>query len=280
MAPRDATTTATKKAAMKQAETGSSIMDDTSAAAAAAALVETNNNGTTTPSSDSQTTNNNKPNGFHLRWSRMTKTVDLQRKDGGLLKGGSMTSKSAIHKKSNTTTATTTTSKTILESVSGYAAPGQVLSLMGPSGSGKTSLLNVLSGRSSYQDGTLSINGDPVNAHTMKRLMTAVGYVKQSDIFFGHLTVRDQLTYTALLRLKGDNSTGAKHAEVERLLTLLRLHKVAESRINTVSGGERKRVNIGTELLTDPAVLLLDVSVDYRLYIDAGFHFVFAHLLA
>jgi len=264
---------ATKKATMKQAETGSSIMDD------AAVPVETNNNGTTTttPSSDSQTTNiNHKPSGFHLRWSRMTKTVDLQRKDGGLLKGGSMTSTSAIHK-SNTTTAT---SKTILESVSGYAAPGQVLSLMGPSGSGKTSLLNVLSGRSSYQDGTLSINGDPVNAHTMKRLMTAVGYVKQSDIFFGHLTVRDQLTYTALLRLKGDNSTGAKHAEVERLLTLLRLHKVAESRINTVSGGERKRVNIGTELLTDPAVLLLDVSVDYRLYIDAGFHFVFAHLLA
>jgi len=148
--------------------------------------------------------------------------------------------------------------KTILSAVSGSAAPGQVLSLMGLSGSGKTSLLNCLAGRSSFQDGILSINGDPVSAATMKRLMTAVGYVKQSDIFFGHLTVRDQLTYTALLRLKAD-ATDSKHAEVDRVLSLLRLRKVADSPINMLSGGERKRVNIGTELLTDPAVLLLDV---------------------
>lgn len=148
--------------------------------------------------------------------------------------------------------------KTILSAVSGSAAPGQVLSLMGLSGSGKTSLLNCLAGRSSFRDGILSINGEPVSAASMKRLMTAVGYVKQSDVFFGHLTVRDQLTYTALLRLKADASD-SKHAEVDRVLSLLRLQKVADSPINMLSGGERKRVNIGTELLTDPAVLLLDV---------------------
>jgi len=118
--------------------------------------------------------------------------------------------------------------------------------------------MNVLSGRASYQEGTISINGQILSSSGMKRLMSKVAYVKQADVFFDHLTVRDQLTYTALLRFPADRTTAEKHAEVEKLLRLLRLSKVANSPIRMVSGGEKKRVNIGTELLTNPLVILLD----------------------
>jgi ABC-type multidrug transport system ATPase subunit len=92
----------------------------------------------------------------------------------------------------------------------------------------------------------------------MKRLMAKIGYVRQADIFFSHLTVRDQLGYTAFLRLPQDWTRQSKLDEVERIITMLRLTKVADSKIRTLSGGEQKRLNIGTELLTDPMILLLD----------------------
>jgi ABC-type multidrug transport system ATPase subunit len=148
--------------------------------------------------------------------------------------------------------------KTILNAVSGSAAPGEVLALMGPSGSGKTSLLNALSGRTTYQSGDLTINGTTLTPQAKKRLLTKIAYVKQADIFFSHLSVRDQLTYTAMLRLPQEWPTEDKLLEVEKILQMLRLTNVAESPIHLVSGGEKKRTNIGTELLTDPSVLLLD----------------------
>jgi len=92
----------------------------------------------------------------------------------------------------------------------------------------------------------------------MKRLMSKIAYVKQADIFFEHLTVRDQLGYTAMMRLPQAWSKQKKMGEVEQIIRLLRLTKVANSEIRMLSGGEKKRVNIGTELLTDPSVLLLD----------------------
>jgi ABC-type multidrug transport system ATPase subunit/ABC-type multidrug transport system permease subunit len=119
-------------------------------------------------------------------------------------------------------------------------------------------LLDTLSGRTSYQEGTISINGERLSAHKMKKILSKTAYVKQADIFFEHLTVQDQLTYTALLRLPSSMTKKQKHDEVARIIALLRLGKVAESQIRMCSGGEKKRVNIGTELLTDPMIILLD----------------------
>eukprot|EP00977_Amphora_coffeiformis_P019959 scaffold7703_cov185-Amphora_coffeaeformis.AAC.1 len=188
---------------------------------------------------------------YHIRFSRLTKTVRVASTDAGLIGNGSISKSFSTRNQDDQT-------KVILNSLSGYAAPGELLSIMGPSGSGKTSLMNVLSGRSSYQSGVVSINGEPVTPHSMKRLMTKIAYVKQSDIFFEHLTVRDQLTYTALLRMPGAMRTEVKHEEVNKVIRVLRLTKVADSSIRLLSGGEKKRVNIGTELLTNPGVLLLD----------------------
>ena len=148
--------------------------------------------------------------------------------------------------------------KTILNSVSGSASPGEVLALMGPSGSGKTSILDVLSGRSAYDSGTITVDSEVVTDKVMKKMKKQVAYVKQSDLFFGHLTVRDQLTYTAFLRLPSSWPKVRKIAEVNRIIKELRLTKCAETPIFMVSGGEKKRVNIGSELLTDPSIILLD----------------------
>lgn len=198
---------------------------------------------------------NGSQNGFHLQWSRLEKSVEVKDATSGLLRSSIAPAagrNSSFYKKNPTFT------KRILNEVSGYAAPGEVLSLMGPSGSGKTSLLNVLSGRSSFESGVIAINGEKLNSSSMKRMMSKIAYVKQSDIFFGHLTVRDQLTYTALLRLPSSLPKADKHREVDRIVKMLRLSKVADSPIKLLSGGEKKRVNIGSELLTDPMVLLLD----------------------
>jgi len=193
--------------------------------------------------------------GLTLRWSRLEKTVQVTEVNAGLLRGSiaapNARNMSEVRK-------TGPILKTILSEVSGFAEPGQVLAMMGPSGSGKTSLLNCLSGRSSYDGGVISVNGKPLTSTTMKRFMSKIAYVRQADIFFTHLTVRDQLSYTAFLRLPQAWSKEAKLEEVDRVLKLLRLTKVADSKIQLLSGGEKKRVNIGTELLTDPACLLLD----------------------
>ena len=178
----------------------------------------------------------------HLRWSNITKTVELKDLNTGLIKssiGGETNHTPAV---AAPTTATIANTKVILNQVSGQAKPGQVLALMGPSGSGKTSLLDVLSSRSAYNDGTiylnsLSVSGNGVeNNHKMKSLKRKIAYIKQKDIFFDHLTVKDQLMYTAFLRLGDDYSKEAKMAEVEKVIRLLRLEKCADTQIMLVSG--------------------------------------------
>lgn len=115
--------------------------------------------------------------------------------------------------------------KSILNGISGSAFPGELLALMGPSGSGKTTLLNLLGGRFSRQniDGSVSYNDKPYSKHLKSRLYKKIlkltvdayislqinigkhhgriGFVTQDDVLFPHLTVKETLTYTALLRL-------------------------------------------------------------------------------
>mmetsp|Transcript_2074 Transcript_2074/g.3885 ORF Transcript_2074/g.3885 Transcript_2074/m.3885 type:complete len:567 (-) Transcript_2074:132-1832(-) len=227
-----------------------------------------------TTSNDNNSDNTEDDDAIFLRWSRITKSVTIKTDGSGLLRGSiaapteDLTFRKAVRKQLSQFSLPSMTignidrqnknTKTILDEVSGYAAPGEILAMMGPSGSGKTSLLDCLSGRNPYNSGVVSVNGKLLGGSDMKRLMTKIAYVKQADIFFEHLTVRDQLGYTAMMRLPEKWTKQKKLGEVEEIIRLLRLTKVAESKIQTLSGGEKKRVNIGTELLTDPNVLLLD----------------------
>ncbi|MEW5318869.1 MAG: hypothetical protein WDW38_010053 [Sanguina aurantia] len=148
----------------------------------------------------------------------------------------------------------------ILFDVSGRVEPGEVLALMGPSGSGKTSLLSILGRRSTVRvAGDITFNGRPADKAIKRRL----GFVTQDDLLFPDLTVDETLFYAAMLRLPASYSRERKLARVDDVLSALGLGKCRSTIIGGgmrrgVSGGERKRVAIGHELLTDPSILFLD----------------------
>lgn len=176
--------------------------------------------------------NNNKPS-CHLKWTNIIKTVEIKDQAVGLIRssiGGSTQSSNQSTKAGDI--------KVILNQISAEAKPGEIFALMGPSGSGKTSLLDVLASRSTYDKGSIYLNDVSMteNPDRMKALKRKIAYIKQKDIFFEHLSVRDQLMYTAFLRLGDDYSKEAKLAEVERVIKLLRLEKCAETQIMLVSG--------------------------------------------
>jgi len=152
------------------------------------------------------------------------------------------------------------TTKQILYNISGSIRPGEVLALMGPSGSGKTSLLSILGGRSTATvKGNVTFNGKPMS----KKLKRMMGFVTQDDQLLGNLTVYETLLYAALLRLPRDMTREEKEDRVDQVIEGLGLSKCRGTIIGGfdrrgISGGERKRVSIGHELLINPALLLCD----------------------
>lgn len=151
------------------------------------------------------------------------------------------------------------TEKCILQGVSGSACPGEILALMGPSGGGKTTLLKLLSGKVKNDSGTITFNDQPYN----KSLKQRIGFVLQDDVVFPHLTVKETLTYTALLRLPNTLSKEQKKERAIGVINELGLERCQDTIIGGafvrgVSGGERKRVCIGNEILLNPSLLFLD----------------------
>ncbi|KAI9352264.1 hypothetical protein DFJ73DRAFT_642637 [Zopfochytrium polystomum] len=150
----------------------------------------------------------------------------------------------------------------LLRDVQGTASPGKVLAIMGPSGAGKTTLLDILAGKSKsgVTDGYVSLDGSTVAPSVLRKL---VGYVDQEDLLLPTLTVRETLMFSASLRLPDAIPQSKRIERVERILEDLGLAHVADSRIGGfghrgISGGEKRRVSIGVELVTNPPVLLLD----------------------
>ncbi|XP_058105721.1 ABC transporter G family member 22 isoform X2 [Magnolia sinica] len=158
-------------------------------------------------------------------------------------------------------TVRTTIEKDILHGISGSASPGEVLALMGPSGSGKTTLLNLLSGRvsDSTSGGSITYNDQPYS----KSLKRRIGFVTQDDVLFPHLTVKETLTYAALLRLPKTLTKQQKEERAMDVICELGLERcqdtmIGGSFVRGVSGGERKRVCIGNEIIINPSLLFLD----------------------
>uniref|UniRef100_A0A8R7UBC0 ABC transporter domain-containing protein n=1 Tax=Triticum urartu TaxID=4572 RepID=A0A8R7UBC0_TRIUA len=151
------------------------------------------------------------------------------------------------------------TPREILSGISGSASPGEVLAMMGPSGSGKTTLLSMLGGRATAADGCISYNDEPFG----KSLKRRIGFVTQDDVLFTHLTVKETLTYAALLRLPRTMTREQKKERAMDIIYELGLERcqdtmIGGSFVRGVSGGERKRVCIGNEIIINPSLLFLD----------------------
>ncbi|PHU08714.1 ABC transporter G family member 14 [Capsicum chinense] len=150
--------------------------------------------------------------------------------------------------------------KTILNGVTGTVCPGEMLAMLGPSGSGKTTLLTALGGRLSGKlSGKITYNSQPFSGSIKRR----TGFVSQDDVLYPHLTVIETLVFTALLRLPQSVGREEKVRHVEHVIAELGLNKCRNSMIGGplfrgISGGEKKRVSIGQEMLINPSLLLLD----------------------
>uniref|UniRef100_A0AAQ5Z1M2 ABC transporter domain-containing protein n=1 Tax=Amphiprion ocellaris TaxID=80972 RepID=A0AAQ5Z1M2_AMPOC len=152
--------------------------------------------------------------------------------------------------------------KYILKDVSGIMKPG-MNAIMGATGSGKTSLLDVIAGRkdpAGLHHGSILVDGKVVTA----KLRLSSAYVVQDDIVMGTLSVRENLLFSANLRLsRKHHSSEDKSKKVDEIIQDLGLTDCADTKIGTeflrgVSGGERKRCSIGMELITSPTLLFLD----------------------
>ncbi|CEJ00122.1 hypothetical protein RMCBS344292_14188 [Rhizopus microsporus] len=152
--------------------------------------------------------------------------------------------------------------KSILSNLSGFVEPGQMLAVMGPSGAGKSSLLDILARKHKrgVASGNILLNGTSPNMRQFRRL---TGFVDQDDSLMGTLTVRETLTYAAMMRLPRSLPLHAKLKRVEEVIQELGISKIADSKIGMpgkrgISGGEKRRVSIGKELVTGPSLLFLD----------------------
>jgi ABC-type multidrug transport system ATPase subunit len=141
----------------------------------------------------------------------------------------------------------------LLEPTSLSIAPGELVAIIGESGAGKTTLLKILGGVNSPSTGRVTLNGEDLGAR-----LTDVGYVPQDDIVHGLLTVREALGYAARLRLPQDVANEEVEAAIDRVLRELSLEEQAGTRIGSLSGGQRKRTSVATELLNRPSALFLD----------------------
>ncbi|CAI6000374.1 unnamed protein product [Closterium sp. NIES-65] len=153
--------------------------------------------------------------------------------------------------------------KKLLDGLNGSARPGRLLAIMGPSGSGKTTLLNTLAGQLPKSSkialyGSIRANGIPIADSWHKQV-----YVRQEDIFFSQLTVRETLVTAAKLQLPSSMSDAEKEQHVEELLQHLGLVNAAgtivgDNKTRGISGGEKKRLSIACELLGNPSVVFAD----------------------
>ncbi len=152
--------------------------------------------------------------------------------------------------------------RVLLDHITFKARPGDLIALMGPSGAGKTTLLTVLNGYLRPTSGEVRVNGENLYA-VYDALRGNIGYVPQDDIVHPELTVWEAIKYSAQFRLPPDYSEEEIDRRVEQTVRDLGLDAVKHLEIGrperkVLSGGQRKRVNIAIELVTDPALMFLD----------------------
>ena len=131
-----------------------------------------------------------------------------------------------------------------------------LIAIMGPSGCGKSTLLKALNGDTPASKGRIFLFNQELSAN-WQYLKTQIGYVPQDDIVHKELTVRQCLFFTAKLRLE-NLSNDEIDEKINQVLTDLNMLDKKDNLISSLSGGQRKRVSIAVELMTDPLIIFLD----------------------
>jgi ABC-type multidrug transport system ATPase subunit/predicted component of type VI protein secretion system len=147
--------------------------------------------------------------------------------------------------------------KTLLDNISLTARPGTLTAVIGPSGAGKSTFVRMVAGITHPTGGKVTFEGHDIHAEYAS-LRSRIGMVPQDDVVHPQLTVNQALTYEAELRLPPDTTKADRADIVARVLEELEMTKQANSRVNKLSGGQRKRASVAMELLTGPSLLILD----------------------
>ncbi|XP_008241789.1 PREDICTED: ABC transporter G family member 20 [Prunus mume] len=191
---------------------------------------------------------------FVLSFTNLTYSVKVRRKVNLTPSCFGANSTTAEVSKANT--------KVLLNGISGEAREGELMAVLGASGSGKSTLIDALADRISKDSlkGTITLNGEALDSRLLKVISA---YVMQDDLLFPMLTVEETLMFSAEFRLPRSLSKSKKKARVQALIDQLGLRNAATTVIGDeghrgVSGGERRRVSIGIDIIHDPIVLFLD----------------------
>ncbi|KAJ9509264.1 hypothetical protein QJQ45_001716 [Haematococcus lacustris] len=168
------------------------------------------------------------------------------------------------------------TKRDIIKGVTGLIEPGRLTALMGASGAGKTSMLNLLAGNVSGKGsvaGSITVNGEKMDGGKMR---TMSGFVHQAsfsavhlqqealeDVILDTMTVREALLFAAQLKLPNDMPYAEKERRAMDIAHLLNLRKSLDSIVGSalekgISGGEKRRLSLGMEMVTNPSILFLD----------------------
>lgn len=153
--------------------------------------------------------------------------------------------------------ALTIDSHQLLTDVSFTARPGTLTAVIGPSGAGKSTLVKLIGGTTQPTAGVVTFDGHDVHAEYAS-MRSRIGMVPQDDVVHRQLTVEQALGYAAELRLPPDTSADDRRQVVNRVLDELDLTPHRKTRVDKLSGGQRKRASVAMELLTGPSLLILD----------------------
>ncbi len=147
--------------------------------------------------------------------------------------------------------------KQLLSDISLTARPGTLTAVIGGSGAGKSTLARLIAGYTTPSSGSVTFEGHDIHTEYAS-LRSRIGMVPQDDVVHRQLTVNQALSYAAELRLPPDTSKADRASVVAQVLEELDLTKHANTRVDKLSGGQRKRASVALELLTGPSLLILD----------------------
>ncbi|KYK56962.1 hypothetical protein DCS_03968 [Drechmeria coniospora] len=153
--------------------------------------------------------------------------------------------------------------RTIVDDAHGIVKAGELCALMGPSGCGKTTLLNVLAGRptnASKVESNVLVNGGTISKSDFRRISC---FVEQEDALIGALTVRETIEFSSRLARSSSLPRLERQRRIDALLRSFGLTEQAATLIGTpirkgISGGQKRRVGVASQLITDPKILFLD----------------------